>query len=118
MFAKFLNLFTKFGLPIIAICLIGFSVRYLANAKERMPKLPPPVQPPETPFKNTVAGAGMVEPQTENISIGTSLPGIVVKVTVKVDQHVKAGDPLFQIDDRDRKAELAVRQSMLADAKA
>jgi len=31
---------------------------------------------------------------------------------------VKAGDPLFRIDDRDRKAELKVREAMLGDAKA
>ena len=83
-----------------------------------MPKVPPPVQPAANPFHNTVAGAGMVEPETENISIGPSLAGIVVEVMVKVGQHVKAGDPLFRIDDRDRKAELKVRQAMLADATA
>ncbi len=118
MISKVLNVFTKFGLPLLAIALIGFSVRYLAQAKERMPKLPPPVQPPETPFKNTVAGAGMVEPETENISIGAPLPGIIVDVSVKVGQRVKIGDPMFRIDDRDRKAELEVRKAMLADAKA
>jgi HlyD family secretion protein len=116
MISKLLNLLTKYGLPILAIALIGLSVRYLAHARESVPKVPPPVQPPETPFKNTVAGAGMVEPETENISVGAPLPGIVVEVKVKVGQRVKAGDPLFRIDDRDRKAELAVRQAMLADA--
>ena len=109
MISKLMNLATKFGLPILAIGLIAFSVKYLAQAKERMPKVPPPVQPAANPFHNTVAGAGMVEPETENISIGASLPGIVVEVMVKVGQHVKAGDPLFRIDDRDRKAELKVR---------
>jgi HlyD family secretion protein len=39
-------------------------------------------------------------------------------VFVKVGQRVKAGTPLFRIDDRDRKAELAVRQAMLADTMA
>ena len=58
----------------------------------------------------------MVEPETENISIGAPLPGIVVEVMVKVGQRVKAGDPLFRIDDREQKAELTVRQAMLADA--
>src|SRR3954465_14265850 len=118
MISKFLNLFTKIGLPILAIALIGFSVHYLAGDKGRCPKLPPPVQPAETPFKNTVAGAGMVEPETENISVGTPLPGIVVEVMVKVGQRVKKAEPLFRIDDRDRKAELEVRKTMLADAKA
>ena len=50
--------------------------------------------------------------------IGAPLPGIVVEVMVKVGQRVKANDPLFRIDDRDRKAELKVRQAMLADANA
>src|SRR3954447_25433958 len=118
MISKLMNLATKFGLPLLAIGLIAFSVRYLAQAKERLPKVPPPVQPAANPFHNTVAGAGMVEPETENISIGTSLPGIVVEVMVKVGQHVTAGDPLFRIDDREKKAELKVRQAMLADATA
>jgi multidrug resistance efflux pump len=40
-----------------------------------------------------------------------------VEVPVKVGQKVKAGDPLFRLDDRQLKAELEVRKSMLADAK-
>src|SRR5690606_12766809 len=80
--------------------------------------IPPPIQPAANPFPNSVAGAGMVEPETENISIGAPLPGIVVDVYVKVGQRVTAGTPLFRIDDRDHKAELAVRQAMLDDAKS
>jgi multidrug resistance efflux pump len=111
-------MFTKFGLPIIAIVLIAFSVKYLADAQERAPQLPPPIQPAENPFPNTVAGAGLVEPQTENISVGSSVPGVVVEVMVRVGQKVKAGEPLFRLDDRELKAELAVRRAMLADATA
>jgi HlyD family secretion protein len=118
MISKILNLLTKFGLPIVAIGLIAFAIRYMADAKQRLPVVPPPVQPAANPFENSVAGAGMVEPETENISIGTPLPGIVFQVCVQVGQHVNAGDPLFKIDDRDKKAELAVRQAMLADAQA
>ena len=118
MISKLLNFLTKFGLPIVAIGLIVFAVKYLASAKQRMPALPPPIQPAANPFQNSVAGAGMVEPETENISIGTTLPGIVIEVCAKVGQHVKAGDPLFRIDDRDKKAELEVRQAMLVDAQA
>jgi hypothetical protein len=61
---------TKIGLPIVAIAMIAFAVKYLAEAGEKMPELPPPVQPAENPFPNTVAGAGIIEPQTENIEIG------------------------------------------------
>lgn len=118
MITKLLNLLTKFGLPILAIALIGFAVKYMAQAQQRMPSLPPPIQPTENPYPNSVAGAGMVEPETENISIGAPLPGIIVEVLVKVGRKVKAGDPLFRIDDRELKAELAVRQAMLTDATA
>lgn len=118
MISKILNLLTKFGLPLIAVGMIVYSLRYMADAKQRLPVVHPPVQPAANPFPNSVAGAGMVEPETENISIGAPLPGIVVDVLVKVGQRVKAGDPLFRIDDRDRKAELSVRQAMLADALA
>jgi multidrug resistance efflux pump len=118
MITNLLNFLTKFGLPIVAIALIGFAIKYMSEAKQRMPVIPPPVQPAANPFQNSVAGAGMVEPETENISIGTPLPGIVVEVSVKVGQRVKAGTPLFRIDDRDHQAELAIRQAMLGDAMA
>ena len=79
---------TKIGLPIVAIAMIAFAIKYMAEAGEKMPKLPPPVQPAENPFPNTVAGAGMVEPQTENIAVGSPVPGIVVEVLVNVGQRV------------------------------
>jgi multidrug resistance efflux pump len=60
----------------------------------------------------------MVEPETESISVGSPVPGVVVEVLAKVGQKVKTGDPLFRLDDRQRKAELAIRRAMLEDAKA
>jgi multidrug resistance efflux pump len=111
-------MFTKFGLPIVALALIAFAVKYLNDAQSRMPELPPPIQPAVSPFPNTVAGAGMVEPETENIAVGSPLPGVVVSVDVKVGQKVKVGDPLFRLDDRQPQAEMVIRKAMLADANA
>jgi multidrug resistance efflux pump len=110
-------MFTKFVLPLVAIGSIAFAVMFLAEAGEKMPEVPPPIQPAENPFPNTVAGAGMIEAQTENIAVGSPVPGIVVEVPVKVGQKVKAGDSLFRLDDRQLKAELDVRKAMLTDAK-
>jgi multidrug resistance efflux pump len=109
---------TKIGLPIVAIGLIAFAVNFLMSSRTRMPELPPPVQPAVSPFPNTVAGAGMVEPETENISVGSPVPGVVVEVLAKVGAKVKKGAPLFRLDDRQLKAQLVIRQAMLADAKA
>lgn len=112
------TMFTKFALPFFALVLIAISVNYLVQARERLPERPPPVQPAENPFPHTVAGAGMVEPQTENIAVGASVPGVVVEVLVEVGQKVKSGDPLFRLDDRELNAELAVQKAALADASA
>ena len=84
-------MFTKFGLPIVALGLIAFAVNFLMSSKTRMPELPPPIQPAESPFSNTVAGAGMVEPETENISIGSPVPGVVVEVMAKVGSEGEGG---------------------------
>lgn len=109
---------TKFGLPILAIVAIAFAVNYLVSARQRMPELPPAIEPPRNPFPNTVAGAGIVEPETENISVGSPLAGVVVEVLVKVGQKVRTGDPLLRLDDRATRAELAIRRAMLRDAEA
>jgi multidrug resistance efflux pump len=98
--------------------LIAFAVNFLLKAQTRVPEVPPPIQPAQSPFDNTVAGAGIVEPETENISVGSPVAGIVVEVMARVGQHVSKGDPLFRLDDRQLKAELAVKQAMHADARA
>jgi HlyD family secretion protein len=113
-----MNIFTKFVLPAIALGLLVFAVIHVTEAQRPIPKLPPPIQPAKNPFSNTVAGAGMVEPETENIAMGSPVPGVVVEVMAKVGKKVKAGDPLFRLDDRELKAELNVRKAMLEDAKA
>jgi multidrug resistance efflux pump len=108
----------KFGLPVAAVLLLGFAIKNVTDAQKPLPKLPPPIQPARNPFPNTLAGAGIVEPETENITMGAPDPGVVVAVNVKVGQKVRPGDPLFRLDDRQFKAELGVRQAMLADARA
>jgi HlyD family secretion protein len=108
----------KYGLPLLAVGLLLFAVYHVVMAQQSKPKVQPPVPPAQTPFGDTVAGSGIVEAQTENIAIGSHLPGVVTEVFVKVGQKVKAGDPLFRLDDRALKAELAVRQANLAAAEA
>jgi multidrug resistance efflux pump len=68
-----------------------------------------------------VAGSGIVEAETENISIGSPLPGVVLEVYVpveKVGQIVKKGDPLFLVDDRAFKAQLKYQEANRAAAVA
>src|SRR5262249_54539729 len=103
---------------LLAAALLLFAVYHVVLAQQTKPKAVPPVPPAQTPFGDTVAGSGIVEAQTENIAIGSHLPGVVAQVFVKVGQKVKTGDQLFRLDDRALKAELDVRQAALAAAEA
>jgi RND family efflux transporter MFP subunit len=78
----------------------------------------PVSEAPHSPYPEFVAGAAIVEASTENISIGTNFPGIVSQLYVAVGSQVKAGDPLFLIDDRAAAAELALRQAAVKVAEA
>ena len=106
----------KLVLPLIALSGFGFAV-YTIYAREPIkdsePLTPPPTQ---AKYRKFIAGAGIVEARLENIPVGSAMPGVVWEVNVKVKDRVKKGDPLFKIDDRDIRAELAVREANLASA--
>jgi HlyD family secretion protein len=104
-------------LPIIAGLglMLATGVALKSNAKK--PETIPIAQPAEAPYASYLGGAGLVEASNDNISLGTSLAGIVKTVCVKVGDQVKAGQPLFQIDDREYRADLLVKQGDLSKAR-
>lgn len=104
--------------PLLAVALMGLAGYHVARNSQAQPPLKPPVAPARVPFNSTIAGSGVVEPWTENIAIGTHVAGVVQEVCVKVGEHVEEGAPLFRIDERQLRADLAVREAMLAAAKA
>lgn len=112
------NALLRYVLPLLAVCLLALAIYHVNMSQPVDPKVSPPIQPAVSPFTDTVAGAGLIEAQTENISIGTHLPGIVTEVLVRVGQKVSVGDPLFQLDDRQFRAQLAARQAELQSAQA
>lgn len=111
---------TKYALPLAAAGLLVFAVFHVTGAPQAPPAGPAPslTPPAESPYPVAVAGAGMIEAQTENIAIGSPTAGVVTKVFVEDGQHVKAGDPLFQLDDRVQQADLKYRQAAAAAADA
>jgi multidrug resistance efflux pump len=111
------NLLTRVGLPLAAVGLLVFAIAFVGGQDQATPPSKPAVPPPQSPFEYTVAGAGLVEAQTENIAVGSPTPGVVTKVFVKVDQKVKSGEPLFALDDRQHQAELANRKAALEAAR-
>jgi HlyD family secretion protein len=104
----------KLFLPLVAMTGFGFAVFTVVKAREIPKAAEPRTSPPLRPkFQKTIAGAGIVEARLENIPVGAAVPGVVWEVYVKVKNKVKKGDPLFKIDDRELKAELAIREANL-----
>jgi HlyD family secretion protein len=102
-------------LPAIAMVGLAFAI-ITVFGRSPAPASEPVIAPPSTNYKNAVAGIGVIEPQTETISIGTEIPGIVRIVHVTVGSQVQAGDPLFTMDERDIDSQIAVLQAALESA--
>ncbi|MGZ8144012.1 MAG: efflux RND transporter periplasmic adaptor subunit [Methylosarcina sp.] len=108
----------KYTLPTLAIAGFLFGVYSAAFSNRPMPIAEPVADPAVAPFRSFIAGSGIVEAKSQNIAIGTPLPGIVLAVPVTVGDKVKAGDILFKVDDREALAQQKVRLSERAGAKA
>jgi multidrug efflux pump subunit AcrA (membrane-fusion protein) len=105
-------------LPAVAILGLAIAVIVAIQGERKTPPAQPVAQPAQAPFKSYIGGAGLVEASSNNINIGTGLAGIVKTIFVKVGQTVAAGTPLFEIDDRERQAELQLKEANLAKARA
>lgn len=105
-------------LPAIAVIAFSFMTWHLAKSHQPVPDVAPPVEPSRNPFTETIAGAGLVEPRSENIRVAAIVPGVVIAVHVQVGQVVEQNEVLFRLDDRQRRADLAVQQAAVAEAEA
>jgi multidrug resistance efflux pump len=106
----------KYGLPVLSVLSIFLAMASIGANRDTSSLKAPPTLPPRSPFDETVACLGIIEPQTESIDVGSPLPGVVAEVFVQVGQCVKAGEPLFRLDDRQLQAELRVRKAELKSA--
>ena len=117
---RFFNIFIRYATFIAAfggIWMMG-QVLQVIHASESPTIPPPPVAPPQKPFETNIAGTGILEALSENVSIGVPQPGLVTAVSVKVSDKVKKGDPLMKIDDRELLAQLTNQRASVAVSKA
>jgi multidrug resistance efflux pump len=106
----------KLFLPFLAVVGVVWAMYVVHVGAQQPPSAQPVAEPSQAPFANYVAGAGIVEAESENIEIGSIVPGVVTKVFVKYGDDVKEGDPLFEIDGRDILADLAIKKAALLSA--
>lgn len=103
-------------IPLLAIAGMIFAIYSVVKSSAPQAPALPVVDPPTAPYTAFVAGSGLIEASTQNISVGTPIGGTVVKLGAIVGEHVKAGDLLFKIDSRDLEAQLLVREAALGSA--
>ncbi len=108
----------KYGLPILAVVALFFATSSVVKMKPVRAAVQPPTAPPSAGFPKQIGAVGLVEASSENIAISVSVPGLVTAVHVQVGERVKKGQPMFSLDDRDLRAELALRGSNLELARA
>jgi len=109
---------SKLILPTLSIVGLGFAVLSIAGASRPPAVAQPVAEPARTPYARFIAGAGIVEPSSRAVAVAAPLSRCVAEVVVRVGQEVARGEPLFVLDDRDLAAELAVRRTALATARA
>src|SRR5947207_3036672 len=110
-------------IPALAVGALTFAVTHVVRSQQPPPPKQPLVEPARSPYTRTVAGAGIVEARsfasnTANIAVGSELPGVVARLGARVGQKGAAGEPLFELDDRQLRAELGVRAANLAATRA
>jgi HlyD family secretion protein len=96
-----------FTLAVIGI-LAGLVAAYIFGRERKTP--PPVFQPTSNPYESAIYANGMIEsdqPSGENINIFPEVAGPITKVLVHEGQQVKAGLPLFDIDDSVQRATAA-----------
>ena len=107
--------------PMSAGLMLLVAARHVYTQQQPLTALEPPQPPAQTPFAHSVAATGILEPASQNVAVGSALSGVVLEVYVPVDRVgaiVKAGDPLFHVDDRHLRAQLALARTRAASALA
>jgi multidrug efflux pump subunit AcrA (membrane-fusion protein) len=102
----------------MALGLLGFAGWFVWTTRPVTRNPEPPIPPARNPYADALAAAGIVEAQTENISVGSATPGVVVEVLVKVGDDVPPGAPLFRLDDRQLRGEFVIKQAAVAQARS
>jgi HlyD family secretion protein len=100
-------------LPVIAVLglVVGLVAVFTAGRPESSSR--PLDEPARTSFASSIAGAGLLEPAGEPVSVAAAVPGIVESVSVRQGERVASGAPLFAIDGRQLKAERGIAAAQL-----
>jgi len=97
----------------LAVMGVGLAAWVLMGANQKDPMPRPISEPPTSPYQHTVAASGIIEAVNENVRIAPPVAGLITKVFVKVGDQVTEQAPLFQLDDRELRAQLLTREAAI-----
>lgn len=101
----------KYAYIIFMLTLLSFFLIlgfFDGNKPEQQANQEVPAEDP--PFATYITGSGIVEPVSGNIVINSAANGIVKKIHVSVNDQVRKGDVLFQLDHQALQANLNMKQ--------
>lgn len=96
--------FLAFLGAILGLCIVIWT-------QKTVPVPPILFPPPTSPYPSAIAGAGIIEASSENISVGSPFNEVVDAIFVTEGDYVNAGDPLLQLDLRNFSAQVAIEQA-------
>ena len=102
----------------LAIAGVVAALSLVHRMKQRPPSPGPESPPARSPYADTVAATGLVEAARENVKIASPRSGLVTRVAVKVGDRAKAGDLLFQLDDREARARVSAMEAQVTSMEA
>ena len=114
--------FSRQILPVIAVIGVILAAYFIIGGQPDRSVTEPGEQPPKAvgalADAPRVAGAGIVEPASEVIDIGSALSGLVTDVRVRPGDRVARGDVLFTVDARAARASLDQAVAAISEARA
>lgn len=114
--------FSRTGLPVLAVIGLIVSAFFIAgrlpDRELDQPEREPPRATGALANADRVAGAGVVEPSSEVVQIGTALSGLVMQLNVQPGDYVAQGQPLFSVDTRSLRAQQSQANAAIGEARA
>ncbi len=105
-------------LPFLAAIGFAAAVAAVTLGSESPPASPAPQPSAKPPYQSYVAGTGLIEASSGNITVGTPVSGIIDAIYVNWGDWVSTGQPLFKLEARDLSAQLEVATARVQQAQA
>lgn len=105
------------SVKIAIVGLIGAIIFSLIKGNPTVPASQSLANPSVSPYEKSISGNGYVEANTRNISVRPFSSGIVNRVFVKPGEHVKAEQPLFEMDKRSAETQIELDSAVVETAR-